>query len=318
MKKEKTFNKSTVLRDYGLVIIFLVVVIILAIITPTFRKPMNLLNVIKQASVNGILAFGMMIVVITGGIDLSMGSIVGFAGVCAALFAHPGEYPLIVPIVIALIAGGVIGFINGIGVSYGNLPPFIITLGTMSIARGLALVFSGGVPVIDMSESFVALASGSLFGIPYLSYYFIGIALLFAFVLNKLVFGRHVYMIGGNKIAAKVSGINVKLNLLVVYTLSGLCSGLAGLLMASRTNQGSPTMGVSYEMDAVTAVVIGGVSMSGGAGKWYGVVIGALFIAVIENALTIFGVDPNWKQVVKGAIIIGAVLLDVKSKGKKE
>lgn len=318
MKKEKTFNKSTVLRDYGLVIIFLVVVIILAIITPTFRKPMNLLNVIKQASVNGILAFGMMIVVITGGIDLSMGSIVGFAGVCAALFAHPGEYPLIVPIVIALIAGGVIGFINGIGVSYGNLPPFIITLGTMSIARGLALVFSGGVPVIDMSESFVAIASGSLFGIPYLSYYFIGIALLFAFVLNKLVFGRHVYMIGGNKIAAKVSGINVKLNLLVVYTLSGLCSGLAGLLMASRTNQGSPTMGVSYEMDAVTAVVIGGVSMSGGAGKWYGVVIGALFIAVIENALTIFGVDPNWKQVVKGAIIIGAVLLDVKSKGKKE
>jgi len=318
MKKEKSFNKSTVLRDYGLVIIFLVVVIILAIVTPTFRKPMNLLNVIKQASVNGILAFGMMIVVITGGIDLSMGSIVGFAGVCAALFAHPGEYPLIVPIVIALIAGGAIGFINGVGVSYGNLPPFIITLGTMSIARGLALVFSGGVPVIDMSESFVAIASGSLFGIPYLSYYFIGIALIFAFVLNKLVFGRHVYMIGGNKIAAKVSGINVKLNLLVVYTLSGLCSGLAGFLMASRTNQGSPTMGVSYEMDAVTAVVIGGVSMSGGAGKWYGVVIGALFIAVIENALTIFGVDPNWKQVVKGVIIIGAVLLDVKSKGKKE
>lgn len=316
MKKKS--NRSTLLRDYGLVIIFLAVIIVLAMITPTFRKPMNLLNVIKQASVNGILAFGMMIVVITGGIDLSMGSIVGFAGVCAALFAHPGEYPLIVPIVIALVAGSIIGLINGIGVSYGELPPFIITLGTMSISRGLALVFSGGVPVIGMSDSFVAIASGTLLGIPYLSYYFIGVALAFAFILNRVVFGRHVYMIGGNKIAAKVSGINVKINLLIVYTLSGLCSGLAGLLMASRTNQGSPTMGVSYEMDAVTAVVIGGVSMSGGAGKWYGVVIGALFIAVIENALTIFGVDPNWKQVVKGAIIIGAVLLDVKSKGKKE
>ena len=314
----KKVNKSNILRDYGLIIIFLAVVIILAIVTPTFRKPMNLLNVIKQASVNGILAFGMMIVVITAGIDLSMGSIVGFAGVCAALFAHPGEFPLIVPILIALIAGAAFGLVNGVGVAYGGLPPFIITLGTMSIARGLALVFSNGVPVINLSETFTNMASGSLFGIPYLSFYFIGTALIFAFVLNKTVFGRHVYMIGGNSVAAKVSGINVKMHLLLVYVLSGLCSGLAGLLMASRTNQGSPTMGVSYEMDAVTAVVIGGVSMSGGSGKWYGVVIGALLIAVIENALTIFGVDPNWKQVVKGAIIIGAVLLDVKSKGSKE
>ncbi len=314
----KRVNKSSVLKNYGLIIIFLAVVIILAIITPTFRKPMNLLNVIKQASVNGILAFGMMIVVITAGIDLSMGSVVGFSGVCAALFAHPGEYPLILSALVALTAGALFGLINGIGVAYGGLPPFIITLGTMSIARGLALVFSGGIPIINLSESFTGMSSGSLAGVPYLSFYFIGTALIFAFVLNQTVFGRHVYMIGGNSVAAKVSGINVKAHLLLVYTISGLCSGLAGLLMASRTNQGSPTMGVSYEMDAVTAAVIGGVSMSGGSGKWYGVVIGALLIAVIENALTIFGVDPNWKQVVKGVIIIGAVLLDVKSKGAEE
>lgn len=314
---DKIKNKA-VLKEYGLIIIFLAVVILLAIATPTFRKPMNLLNVIKQASVNGILAFGMMIVVITAGIDLSMGSIVGFAGVCAALFAHPGDYPLIVPIVIALAAGAAFGAVNGVGVAYGGLPPFIITLGTMSIARGLALVFSGGVPVINLSEEFIDMASGSLLGIPYLSFFFIGTALVFAFILNQTVFGRHVYMIGGNSVAAKVSGINVNAHLLLVYTLSGICSGLAGLLMASRTNQGSPTMGVSYEMDAVTAVVIGGVSMTGGSGKWHGVVIGALLIAVIENALTIFGVDPNWKQVVKGGIIIGAVLLDVKSKSSRE
>ncbi len=313
----KMKNKD-MLRNYGLIIIFLAVVMLLAIVTPTFRKPMNLLNVIKQASVNGILAFGMMIVVITAGIDLSMGSIVGFAGVCAALYAHPGEYPLIVSVLMALIAGGVFGAVNGIGVAYGGLPPFIITLGTMSIARGLALVFSAGVPVINLSDGFTQMASGSFLGIPYLSLFFIGTALVFAFMMNQTVFGRHVYMIGGNSVAAKVSGINVKAKLLMVYTISGVCSGLAGLLMASRTNQGSPTMGVSYEMDAVTAVVIGGVSMSGGSGKWHGVVIGALLIAVIENALTIFGVDPNWKQVVKGAIIIGAVLLDVKSKGSKE
>ena len=316
MKKKK--DAKAIMQEYGIFFIFLIIVIFMMIVTPTFRKPMNLLNIIKQSSVNGILAFGMMIVVITAGIDLSMGSIVGVAGVCAALFAHPGEYPLIVPILVALLVGAAFGLINGVGVAYGDLPPFIITLGTMSIARGLALVISDGIPIIDLSDKFTGIASSSVVGIPSLTFFFVGVAVVFAFVLNKTVFGRHVYMIGGNSTAAKVSGINVKLHLVIVYTLAGLCSGLGGLLMASRTNQGSPQMGQSYEMDAVTAVVIGGVSMAGGVGKSYGVVIGALLIAVIENALTIFGVDSNWKQVVKGLIIIGAVLLDVKTKGKKE
>lgn len=313
MQKKKDIK--TVMQEYGIIFIFLLIVIFMMLVTPTFRKPMNLLNIIKQSSVNGILAFGMMIVVITAGIDLSMGSIVGVSGVCAALFAHPGEYPLVVSILVALLVGAAFGVINGIGVAYGDLPPFIITLGTMSIARGLALVISDGIPVINLSDGFTGIASSSVLGIPSLTFFFIGVAAIFAFVLNKTVFGRHVYMIGGNATAAKVSGINVKLHLVIVYTMAGLCSGLGGLLMASRTNQGSPQMGQSYEMDAVTAVVIGGVSMAGGVGKSYGVVIGALLIAVIENALTIFGVDSNWKQVVKGLIIIGAVLLDVKTKG---
>lgn len=317
MSKIKQLDRKQLIRDFGLILIFALVVLVLCVISDTFRMPRNLLNVLKQASVNGILAMGMMLVVITGGIDLSMGSIVGLSGVCAALFAHPGEFPLIVAILAALLAGAVIGLINGIGVSYGGLPPFIITLGTMSVARGLALVISGGIPVINLSPEFEIISSATPFGIPVLSFYLIGIVLLCAFILNKTVFGRRVYSIGGNAIAAEVSGINVKKHLIGVYTIAGVLSGVSGLLMASRTNQGSPTMGVSYEMDAVTAVVIGGVSMSGGAGKWYGVLIGALFLAVIENALTIFGVDPNWKQVVKGIIIITAVLLDVKSKGGK-
>lgn len=311
-------KKRDLFRKYGIIIIFLAIVIVLAIVAPTFRKPMNLFNVVKQASVNGVLAFGMMIVVLTAGIDLSIGSIVGVSGVCAALFAHPGEFPLIVPILTALGVGLLFGFFNGVGVAYGGLPPFIITLGIMSVARGLALVISKGVPIINLKPSFISIASDSLFGLPYLAFYFIGTAVVFAVLLEKTVFGRHVYMIGGNATAARVSGINVKVHLVIVYMISGLCSGLGGLLMASRTNQGSPTMGQSYEMDAVTAVVIGGVSMSGGSGKWYGTVVGALLIAVIENALTIFGVDSNWKQVVKGLIIIGAVLMDVKSKGSKE
>jgi ribose/xylose/arabinose/galactoside ABC-type transport system permease subunit len=275
------------------------------------------LNIIKQASVNVILAMGMMMVIISGGIDLSMGSVVGFAGVCAALCGHPDQFPLIVPFLAALSAGAAIGLINGVGVAYGELPPFIITLGTMSVARGLALVFSKGIPVIRLSDSFQAIASNSLFSIPILSYYLVIVVIIIAFIMNQTILGRHTYSIGGNREAALVSGINVKVTLVLVYTIAGLLSGVAGILMASRTNQGAPTMGVSYEMDAVTGVVIGGVSMSGGLGKWYGVVIGALFISVIENALTIFGVDPNWKQVVKGAIIIFAVLIDVKTKGKQ-
>jgi ribose/xylose/arabinose/galactoside ABC-type transport system permease subunit len=312
----KKLNYQELIKQYGIIVIFFSVVIILAIVSPTFRLPKNLLNVLKQASVNGILAMGMAFTIISGGIDLSMGSIVGLAGVGAALFGHPGS-PLIVPILIAILFGAIIGSINGFGVAYGGLPAFIITLGTMSIARGLALVISGGVPVLGLSESFQEVAAGTTFSIPNLSYFLIIIVLIMAFVLNKTVFGRRVYCIGGNATAAMVSGINVKRYLLGIYTISGILAGIAGFLMASRTNQGAPAMGVSYEMDAVTAAVIGGVSMTGGVGKWYGILIGALFIAVIENGLTIFGVDPNSKQIVKGAIIIVAVLLDVKSKGKK-
>jgi ribose transport system permease protein/inositol transport system permease protein len=308
---------TKIFRDFGLLILFLFVILVLSIISPTFRLPRNLLNIVKQASVNGILAMGMMMVVISGGIDLSMGSVVGFAGVCAALCGHPNQFPLIVPILAALGAGAAIGLINGVGVAYGELPPFIITLGTMSVARGLALVFSKGIPVIGLSDSFQVIASNSLFSIPMLSYYLIIVVAIIAFLMNRTILGRHTYSIGGNREAALVSGINVKATLVAVYTIAGLLSGVAGILMASRTNQGAPTMGVSYEMDAVTGVVIGGVSMSGGLGKWYGVAIGALFLSVIENGLTIFGVDPNWKQIVKGAIIIFAVLIDVKTKGNQ-
>ena len=314
----KQFNSKHFIRQYGIILIFFMVLFLLMIVSPTFRLPRNLLNVLKQASVNGILAIGMAITIISGGIDLSMGSVVGFAGVGAAMVGHPEQFPLIVPFFVAILFGAVIGSINGAGVAYGGLPAFIITLGTMSVARGLALVISNGVPIIGLSESFQNVAAGTIFSIPNLSYFLIAVMLIMAFVLNKTVFGRRIYMIGGNSTAAMVSGINVKKTTVGIYAIAGMLSGIAGFLMTSRTNQGAPTMGLTYEMDAVTAAVIGGVSMTGGVGKWYGVLIGALFIAVIENGLTIFGVDPNWKQIVKGLIIIGAVLLDVKSKGSRD
>ncbi len=314
----RKFNSNQFIRQYGIILIFIMVLVLLMIVSPTFRLPRNLMNVLKQASVNGILAIGMAITIISGGIDLSMGSVVGFAGVGAAMVGHPDQFPLIVPFFVAIFFGGIVGSINGAGVAYGGLPAFIITLGTMSVARGLALVISDGVPVLGLSDSFQNVAAGSMLSIPNLSYFLIGVMLIMAFILNKTVFGRRIYMIGGNRTAAMVSGINVKLTTVGIYAIAGMLSGLAGFLMTSRTNQGAPTMGITYEMDAVTAAVIGGVSMTGGVGKWYGVLVGALFIAVIENGLTIFGVDPNWKQIVKGLIIIGAVLLDVKSKGSKD
>lgn len=313
----KKFSARGIARDFGLIVIFLSVFLVLCVASPTFRMPRNIVNVWKQAAVNGILAMGMMMVIITGGIDLSVGSVVALSGVCAAMFAHPDTYPLFVPILIAMVVGAIVGFCNGLGVTLGGLPPFIITLGTMSVARGLALVFSKGNPIIDLSSAFGVISSGSLFGIPLLSYYFVAVTAVIAFIMNKTVFGRHIYLIGGNQTASRVAGIDVRKNLIAVYTIMGTLAGVCGLLMASRTNQGNPTMGQSYEMDAITAVVIGGVSMTGGTGKWYGVLIGALFIAVIENGLTIFSVDPNWKSVVKGMIIIGAVLMDVKSKSKR-
>ena len=313
----KKLDVKKLIKDYGIIVIFIFAIIVLGIVSPTFRMPLNMLNVLKQASVNGILAMAMSIVIISGGIDLSIGSVVGLTGVGAALCGHEGQFPLIVPILAAVMLGVAIGLINGVGVAYGGLPPFIITLGTMSVARGLALVISDGAPIIGLSESFQKVASGTILHLPNLSYFLIAVMAIMAFVLNKTVFGRRIFMIGGNATAAMVSGINVKKHTVIVYVISGILSGLGGFLMASRINQGAPTTGVTYEMDAVTAAVIGGVSMTGGVGKWYGILVGALFIAVIENGLTLFGVDPNWKQVVKGAIIIGAVLLDVKSKGKR-
>ncbi|MCJ7693963.1 MAG: ABC transporter permease [Anaerolineaceae bacterium] len=317
-EKTKKFNIGS-LRELGIFIAFIVILGILMILSPTaFAKPQNLINILKQASINGILATGMMYVIITGGIDLSVGSIVALSGVIAATFAHPGEYPLIVPIVLSISAGAVVGLLNGVGVAFGNIPPFIVTLGTMTIVRGLALIASNGQPVFGVTDAFESISGGFIWGrIPHLVVYFVVITLIFAFILTRTVFGRRIYAIGGNEVAAKVSGITTTRIKLAVYTLSGFLAGIAGLLLASRIVSGNPTSGQAYELDAIAAVIIGGVSMSGGAGKWYGTVIGALLIAVIGNGLDILNVSSHFQLIIKGSIIIIAVLLDMKGKRKQ-
>lgn len=309
-------RKKINFKNYGIFVVFIVLVIILMILSPNaFAKPRNLINVVKQASINGVLACGMMFVIIAGGIDLSAGSVVALSGVVAAYLAQMQGIPIFVPILGALGTGALIGLVNGFGAAYAELPPFIITLATMSIVRGVALILSGGSPVFGLQEQFEGIAGISIANvIPILVLYFLLIAVFSGFILNKTVFGRHVYAIGGNSITAKVSGINVKSMLLRVYIICGVFSGIAGLLIASRTMQGSPTVGVGYEMDAIAAVVIGGVSMSGGSGKWYGTIIGALLLALISNGLDILGVSSNFQQIIKGIIIAVAVYLDLRGK----
>ena len=308
------------IREFGIIVAFIIILVSLMIISPSaFASPRNLVGIVRQAAINGILACGMMFVIISNGIDLSVGSTVALSGVIAAHFAHPDSYPLIVPIVLALLIGSFVGVINGVGVAYGNIPPFIITLATMTAVRGVALIVSGGSPVFGLSDTFKGIASGTIGNtiLPVLAVYFLFVLLLSGFILTKTVFGRRIYAIGGNESAAAVSGINIKRMRVVIYAISGTLAGFAGFLLASRTYQGSPTAGQSYELDAIAAVIIGGISMSGGSGKWYGTLIGALLLAVLANGLDILNVSSNYQMIIKGCIITLAVLVDINSKKKQ-
>ena len=308
MKERKHIN--TLISEYFIFVIFIALVIILTCLKPSFITPGNLVNILKQASINGILAFGMMFVIVAGGFDMSVGSTVAFAGILAAMLGQ-GNYPLIVPLVVSMLAGLAVGIANGVGVAVGNLPPFIMTLGTMTAVRGLALVVSGGKPVIGISAQYKAVAASTFCGIPMLALYLAVIIVICSFVLAKTVYGRRVYACGGNLLAAKVSGINTTLIRISTFAIAGLLAGLSGFLMTSRVTE-------SYEMDAITACVVGGVSMSGGVGKPWGVVVGCLLITVIANGLDIMGVSSHWQKIVKGAIIVLAVLIDIKGKNNKK
>ncbi len=311
-----TKRTKALISEYFIFVIFIALVIVLACLKPSFIQPGNLVNILKQASINGILAFGMMFVIIAGGFDMSVGSTVAFTGVLAAMLGQ-GQYPLIVPLLVAMLAGLAVGVVNGVGVAVGDLPPFIMTLGTMTAVRGLALLISNGKPVIGISAEYKAVAASSVLGVPMLAVFLVVIIIICSFVLAKTVYGRRVYACGGNLLAARVSGINTTKIRISTFAIAGLLAGLSGFLMTSRVTIGQPNAAESYEMDAITACVVGGVSMSGGVGKSWGVVVGCLLITVIANGLDIMGVSSHWQKIVKGGIIVLAVLLDIKGKGKK-
>ena len=307
---------KSLISEYFIFVIFIALVVVLTCLKPSFITPANLVNIMKQASINGILAFGMMFVIVAGGFDMSVGSTVAFTGILAAMLGQ-GDLPLIVPLVVAMLGGLAVGILNGVGVAVGDLPPFIMTLGTMTAVRGLALLISNGKPVIGLSPEYKAIAASSIFGIPMLAVYLAIVIVICSFVLSKTVYGRRVYACGGNLLAARVSGINTTAIRISTFAIAGLLAGLCGFLMTSRVTIGQPTAAESYEMDAITACVVGGVSMSGGVGKPWGVVVGCLLITVIANGLDIMGVSSHWQRIVKGLIIVLAVLIDIKGKSKK-
>lgn len=304
------------LRQYGIFVVFIIICLILSFVSPQFVTVSNWTIIITQASINALLAFGVTFVIITGGIDLSLGSMVAVTGVTAAMLAHPDTFPVGLPIFAGLLAGLLMGILNGFIITKSKIAPFIVTLGTMTIGRGLALILSKGRPVSNLSDSFNFIGGGDIFGIPFPIIVLIIIFIICSLILKKTLLGRYIYAIGGNEQASRASGINVNQVKIAVYSISGLLAGLAGVLLTSRITTGQPNAGAGFELDAIAAAVIGGTSTSGGTGTMTGTLVGVLLIGVINNGLDLLNVTSYYQQVVMGIIIIGAVVLDSWNQGK--
>jgi ribose/xylose/arabinose/galactoside ABC-type transport system permease subunit len=248
-------------------------------------------------------------VLLTGGVDLSLGSVVALSGVVSASFAHPDSYPAFTPILMGVAVGLACGLANGWVITRGQVAPFIVTLGMMTIARGLALIVSGGKPVSNLARSFTAM-SGDVLGFPVPILMLAGVTLLSWIFLHHIRLGRYLYAVGGNEDAARASGIQVQAVKTFTYVVCGGLAGLAGVMLASRISAGQPNAGLGYELDAIAAVVIGGTSLSGGIGGVGGTVAGALLMGIINNGLDLLNVSSYYQQIVKGLIIMGAVWLD--------
>ncbi len=295
----------------GLVIFSMVV----SIINPRFLSIYNILNVLRQTSINSIIAAGMTFVILTGGIDLSVGSILAFSGAIAASLISAGQ-PVVVVLAIALLTGAVVGLFTGIIISRGKVQAFIATLVAMTIMRGATLVFTQGKPIDagsgQAAAAFSGLGGGYLFGIPVPIYIMILVYVLSWYTLHQTRFGRYIYALGGNEEAARLSGLSTLKLKTAVYAISGFLAALGGIILTARLSSAQPTAGTGYELDAIAAVVLGGTSLAGGTGRILGTIIGALIIGILNNALNIMNVSSYYQMIAKGAVILLAVLMDRK------
>lgn len=315
---ENTMKKNQLkelLGKLGPVLALLVLMVIVTILNPNFIAPINLLNLLRQVSVNALIAFGMTFVILTGGIDLSVGSTLALSGALVAGMIASGLDPILA-MIIGVVIGGVLGAVNGLLITKGKMAPFIATLATMTIYRGATLVYTDGNPITGIGDSFIFkfIGRGYLFNIP-VPVILMAIAFILLYVLlHKMTFGRKTYAIGGNEKASYIAGIKIDKVKTLIYALSGMMASVAGIIITSRLNSAQPTAGQAYEMDAIAAVVLGGTSLSGGKGRIFGTLIGALIIGTLNNGLNLIGVSSFYQQIVKGIVIIIAVLLDRKKK----
>jgi len=305
---------SEIVLENGIIIALLLICIVLSFASPYFLTKKNIINVLRQISINGFITIGMTFVILTGGIDLSVGSILAFGGMIAASLASSSfggtSYPAIIAISMGLLAGAGLGAANGYVIAKWRVPPFVMTLGMLSVARGLTYIYSDGMPIPNIDRSFIYIGQGMISGIPVPVIIFAVVFIIAWVILCKTRFGRYVYAVGGNEKTARISGINTGIILFSVYIISGLLSALGGLILTARTTAGLPQAGVSYELNAIGAVVIGGTSLSGGQGSLIGSLFGVLIIGVINNGLDLLGVSSYYQQIIKGAIIVGAVLIN--------
>ncbi|MEK5186951.1 ribose ABC transporter permease [Solibacillus sp. FSL R5-0691] len=308
----KTSSKEMLGKLGPLLGLFLIVIVI-TILNPSFMTTDNVLNILRQVSISALIAFGMTFVILTGGIDLSVGSTLALTGAVAATMLASGIDPVLTMLA-ALLLGAVLGAINGVIIAKGKVAPFIATLATMTIYRGLTLVYTDGRPVSDLGNeiTFQMLGKGYFFGIPVPVCTMILAFIALYVIMHKTTFGRRVYAVGGNEAASKLSGINVDRIKIAVYSLTGMLAALSALILTSRLNSAQPTAGTSYELDAIAAVVLGGTSLTGGKGWIFGTLVGALIIGVLNNGLNLIGVSSFFQQVVKGIVILIAVLIDRK------
>jgi ribose transport system permease protein len=301
----------------GLLISLVALSALLSFLTPHFLDGTNLANIGRQISINTIIAIGMTYVIISGGIDLSVGSILAVVSVLVASLMKNYGLDMYTAILAGLIVGGLMGLVNGLIVSNLKIPPFIATLGMMTIARGIAFVYTDAYPISGFPSSFTFIGQGKIFSIPLPIIITVLAIVIGIFILKNTIIGNHIFGLGNNEESARLAGINIKKTQLFIYTFCGFMTAISGIIVTSRLDSGQPNIGVSYELDAIAAVVLGGTSLSGGKGSIMGTVFGALIIGVLNNGMNLLNVSPYYQLIVKGLVILLAVGMNTMRERKK-
>ncbi|WP_197687435.1 ABC transporter permease [Vibrio sp. qd031] len=309
VEKWNSKNLLTLLSQYWIFIALIVLVIAFSLLSDSFLTKVNLLNILRQVSIIGICAVGMTMIILTGGIDLSVGSMIGVAGMACALMLNAGVPPIIA-VVGTLGIGLFFGAITGLMINKIRIPPLIATLGLMTALRGVAYILNDGLPIYGLPESVKFIGQGWVFGIPFPVILMVAVFIFGYVLLNKTAFGRHLYGTGGNEEASRLSGVNVERLKTKVYLIGFFLSTFAGIVLMARVNSGQPRGGTGYEMDIITAVVLGGVSIMGGSGRLTGVIAGVMIMGVLSNGMILLNIDEYVQWVVKGMVLLTAVGLD--------